>query len=603
MPAPATPFRSNPMKLVSKLSLAVAGGLLVVAAAGGVGLAMMQSAVDAYSGPVQAMNDRAREIAQVRSHFQTQVQEWKNVLLRGADDKQRERYWTGFEKSERAVAEGVQALVAALAPGESRALVERFAAAHARMGQGYRSGFESFKAASFDHAAGDRAVQGMDREPNQTLAQAIEAIAAEAAAGAAAAEVAARRAWWISVLAVLLAGAATLALSAWFVRASLRRLEGTAAVAERVAQGDLTSPIAPSGSDEITQLESALARMQRSLGGIVATVRGNADSVATASAQIAQGNLDLSQRTEEQASALQQTAASMEQLGATVRHNADNARQADQMAQGAHALAARGGEVVTQAVQTMRGINERAQKMADIIGVIDGIAFQTNILALNAAVEAARAGEQGRGFAVVAGEVRSLAQRSAQAAKEIKVLIGDSVEHVEQGTTLVDRAGATMQEMLASIRRVSDLVGEISAASTEQSSGVAQVGQAVTQMDQATQQNAALVEESAAAADALRQQARQLVDAVAVFRLAQDTGPATAAGQPAAAALPAKVQAAAALAAAARGPATRSRPAAATRPAAPAQVGQAAKAANAAQADRKPAPATATAGDDDWTSF
>jgi len=244
--------------------------------------------------------------------------------------------------------------------------------------------------------------------------------------------------------------------------------------------------------------------------------------VATASAQIAQGNQDLSGRTEQQASALQQTAATMDELGSTVRNNADNAKQANQLALGASAVAVRGGGVVGQVVETMKGINQSSRKIADIIGVIDGIAFQTNILALNAAVEAARAGEQGRGFAVVASEVRSLAQRSAEAAKQIKVLISASVERVEQGTAQVDQAGRTMEEIVGAIKRVSDIVGEISAASAEQSSGVSQVGEAVTQMDQATQQNAALVEESAAAAQSLQQQAQQLVEAVAIFKLQQD---------------------------------------------------------------------------------
>jgi methyl-accepting chemotaxis protein len=285
-----------------------------------------------------------------------------------------------------------------------------------------------------------------------------------------------------------------------------------------VARGDLTVQIALRPGDSHS-LMAGLARMRDSLVQVVSEVRGNSESVATASAQIAQGNQDLSGRTEQQASALQETAATMEQLGTTVRNNADSARQANQLAQGAAAVAARGGDVVGKVVTTMQGINDSSRKIGDIISVIDGIAFQTNILALNAAVEAARAGEQGRGFAVVASEVRSLAQRSAEAAKEIKSLIGRSVEQVEQGSDLVDQAGKTMDEIVGSIQRVTDIVAEISAASVEQSSGVQQVGQAVSQMDQATQQNAALVEESAAAAESLRGQAQQLVRAVAVFKL------------------------------------------------------------------------------------
>jgi methyl-accepting chemotaxis protein-1 (serine sensor receptor) len=290
-------------------------------------------------------------------------------------------------------------------------------------------------------------------------------------------------------------------------------------VSEAIAQGDLSLVVDSRGSDEIAALMRAVTRMQSSLSTVVASVRQGSEGVATASAEIAQGNQDLSSRTESQASALEETAASMEQLGATVKHNAENAAQANQLAMNASNVAVQGGEVVAQVVNTMKGINEASRKISDIISVIDGIAFQTNILALNAAVEAARAGEQGRGFAVVASEVRSLAGRSADAAKEIKTLINASVERVTQGTALVDQAGATMTEVVSSIRRVTDIVGEISAASREQSAGVNQVGEAVTQMDQVTQQNAALVEEMAAAASSLKSQAQELVHTVAVFKL------------------------------------------------------------------------------------
>ncbi len=290
-------------------------------------------------------------------------------------------------------------------------------------------------------------------------------------------------------------------------------------VAEAVAAGRLDTPIVLRSGDTSSTM-AALGAMTQNLSRTVQSVRENAESVATASAQIASGNADLSGRTEQQASSLQETASSMERLGTTVRQNADSARQANQLAMSSSAVAQQGGEMVLQVVDTMKGINDSSRRIADIVGVIDGIAFQTNILALNAAVEAARAGEQGRGFAVVASEVRSLAQRSAAAAREIKSLIGTSVERVAQGTQLVDRAGATMQEIVASIQRVTDIVGEISSSSVEQSNGVNQVGQAVSKMDQATQQNAALVEESAAAAESLREQSQRLVQAVAVFRLA-----------------------------------------------------------------------------------
>ncbi|WP_462387665.1 methyl-accepting chemotaxis protein [Acidovorax sp. Q11] len=315
-------------------------------------------------------------------------------------------------------------------------------------------------------------------------------------------------------LAVLVGGAT--------IRRISRSLNNAVQITDSVAQGDLTVPIHGRGSDEIAQLLGGLATMRDNLAHVVTGVRSNAEGVASASSQIASGNNDLSARTEQQASALEETAASMEELGSTVRQNADNARQANQLAMSASTVAVQGGDVVAEVVETMKGINASSNKIADIISVIDGIAFQTNILALNAAVEAARAGEQGRGFAVVAGEVRSLAGRSAEAAKEIKSLITASVERVEQGTALVDKAGATMTEVVASIRRVTDIMGEISAASSEQSAGVGQVGEAVTQMDQATQQNAALVEEMAAAASGLSHQAQALVGAVAVFKLSAD---------------------------------------------------------------------------------
>ncbi|MFG6467645.1 methyl-accepting chemotaxis protein [Roseateles sp. BYS87W] len=307
--------------------------------------------------------------------------------------------------------------------------------------------------------------------------------------------------------------------AAWFItRSVVRPLHTAIAEAELVGQGDLSRPIHSIGDDETAQLTRALASMQEALRGLVGSVRNNASEVATASSEIAMGSNDLSSRTEQQASAIQQTAASMEQLSATVKLNASHANEADRLAQDASDVARQGGEVVGEAVQRMRGIEESSRKIADIIGTIDAIAFQTNILALNAAVEAARAGEQGRGFAVVASEVRMLAQRSAEAAKEIKSLIGVSVERVEQGAQLVNRAGETMDHVVASIGRVAQIVREISAASQEQSTGVNQVGQAITQMDQATQQNAALVEESAAAAESLRHQADELVKLVSTFR-------------------------------------------------------------------------------------
>ncbi|MBR7986864.1 Tar ligand binding domain-containing protein [Burkholderia cenocepacia] len=395
---------------------------------------------------------------------------------------------------------------------------------------------------------------------------------------------------------VLLAGIGAAVLS-WLTlsRAIGRPIADALSHFDAIAAGDLRRPIVVGRRDEMGQMLEGLARMQRGLVDTVRTVRGGSESIATAARQIAAGNTDLSSRTEEQAAALQETASSMEQLTGTVKQNADNARQASSLAANASDIANKGNTVVGQVVGTMGEINDSSAKIADIIAIIEGIAFQTNILALNAAVEAARAGEEGRGFAVVAGEVRSLAQRSSSAAKEIKALIDASVERIRTGSTLVDEAGRTMSDVIGAVQRVTDIMGEIAAASEEQSSGIDQVARAVAQMDEVTQQNAALVEEAAAAAQSLEEQAARLRETAAVFQLDDEAA-----------------RAGAVVAVARQAPRAPSAPAAA--PAAPAAArverDAAPKRAPAATPARKPAgvsaaptPAVATAGGDDWETF
>jgi len=391
-----------------------------------------------------------------------------------------------------------------------------------------------------------------------------------------------------SIGALVFSALAAAVFGVMLIRGIRSSIDQAVAASQAVAQGDLSTNIDTSGKDEVSAVLKALSEMQGNLSQIVSRVRIGADAVSVASSEISQGNHDLSGRTETQASSLEETAASMEELSSTVRQNADNAQAGNQLAQTASTIAQEGGAVVGEVVETMKGINDSSRRISDIITVIDGIAFQTNILALNAAVEAARAGEQGRGFAVVAGEVRTLAQRSAAAAKEIKDLITESVGRVEHGTALVDKAGATMQQVVSSIQRVTDIMAEISAASREQSEGVSQIGEAVQNMDQATQQNAALVEEMAAAASSLNNQAADLVQTVSVFKIdGRSAGAAFTASAPA----PAY-----------KAPAPARAPIVAPRKApAPARVSQKpAAAAPTALGHSKPPKADAG---DDWTSF
>ena len=516
------------MKLSLKLPLVFTAALVCMLVAALYGIYCLNQSVDRYATEVQRGADDARAILVIAGTFKSQVQEWKDTLLRGKDPAALEKHWGAFANNEAEVARQSGALLASMPAGESRALVEQFRLAHVQMGKDYRQGFEAFKAAGWDAAAGDAAVKGMDRAPSQLLKDAVARLAVDGEKIASSAAQSGRHATVVSVVLMLVVCVCSIAAGVLLSRSVVRQLGGdpqeAVGLAQLVAQGNLGGRVllAPGDADS---LMAQLKTMQDRLVAIVARVRRGAEGVAAASAEIAQGNQDLSSRTESQASALQQTAASMEELNATVKQNAESALQANQLALGASRVAQQGGDAFAQVVDTMRAINDSSHKIAAIISVIDGIAFQTNILALNAAVEAARAGEQGRGFAVVASEVRSLAGRSAEAAKEIKSLIQASVERVEHGSTLVDHAGTTMSEVVHSIRRVTDLMAEISAASAEQAAGVSQVGEAVSQIDQVTQQNAALVEEMAAAASSLKAQASDLVQAVSVFKLGAEPAP------------------------------------------------------------------------------
>ena len=422
---------------------------------------------------------------------------------------------------ERAALDALAPVFAALTDDTDRAHARNFQAAWAEyrkvrdrvtqlMNEGDRataiSEFRSNLAPPFDVASAE--LGGLLASQVKGAAQAYEAAAS------------ASRRLTILVVATGAFGLVTaLGLCAWLARSTLRPLRQVSAQARRIASGDLTEVLAVTEGGEAGELQTSLADMQRSLQAMVAHVRAATDSITDASGEIAAGNLDMSRRTEQAASRLQQTAASMEQLTGTVRQSAESAREANQLATSATGVAAKGGDVVARVVSTMEDINASSRQISDIIGVIDGIAFQTNILALNAAVEAARAGEQGRGFAVVASEVRGLAQRSAQAAREIKTLIGASVDRVEAGARLVKDAGATMDEIVVSVKRVSDIIENITVATGEQSSGLGQINSAVTQLDHMTQQNAALVEQSAASAESLKAQASQLAAAVSAFKL------------------------------------------------------------------------------------
>jgi methyl-accepting chemotaxis protein-1 (serine sensor receptor) len=464
----------------------------------------------------------------VAVNFKLQVQEWKDLLLRGQDRTDYENYLAAFRKRSASMQEDLKSLGNAMAAlNLPTTNVEEARRLHSDLTAQYEQALRQFDASSIESShVVDRQVRGKDRPLDTTLRE-ISATLQELAdheRGAITASAAedARQASLLMTAVMGIAFAGAIAFGLWLAAGITRPLREAVLASRRVAQGDLTIELRTSSRDELGQLLEAFSTMASNLRLLVGELAAGAHAVADSSAQIAQGNLDLSQRTEEQASTLEETASQMEELTTTVTQNAHNARQASEVAAQAAEVARRGGAAVTEVVQTMDGISTSSRRISEIIGVIDGIAFQTNILALNAAVEAARAGEQGRGFAVVAAEVRNLAQRSAAAAKEIKGLISESVAQVGAGAHQVGSAGRSVQDIVVAVNRVSELVAEIAAASQEQSAGIEQVNTAVTQMDQVVQQNASLVEEATAATESMKVQAGTLLQLVSRFRLHSD---------------------------------------------------------------------------------
>jgi methyl-accepting chemotaxis protein len=597
------------LNVAQRLFLMLGVFALAVLVGGGIGVSQMRASQAHYHELVSERSPGYTALARSQRHFQIVGKHLNHMLLEGSDASQRERLWK-LVNEEFGNFQTRTGQYEAGNPDEKK-LADRNRSMHAEIERGAAKVHDLVKAG--DVAAAGKIMRSevdpaIDRL-RDTLKDHVDNVLTAQASFSAERAAEARRAT-IAMFAALVVG---LGLSIGFgvvcIRSIARPLEDASRIAKAVSVGDLRDQaVSTQGRDEPAQLLLALVGMQQQLRQMVQRVQGSTDSIRTASDEVARGNLDLSHRTEQTASSLQQAASSMAQLTGTVNQTADSARTANQLASSASSVAARGGEVVNQVVSTMNEINSSSKKIADIIGTIDGIAFQTNILALNAAVEAARAGEQGRGFAVVASEVRSLAQRSAEAAREIKTLIGASVEKVESGSRLVQDAGNTMGEIVASVQRVTDIIGEISAAAGEQSSGIGQINGAVTQLDQMTQQNAALVEQSTAAAESLQEQARQLAAALGGFQLG-----ATAGSSPRAAAhaVIAQVAAKAPPAPRAAAAAPVAKPAPAKAVAVPAAKNTSpAKAAPAAAMPVAKAPAQAPAaaptpagGDDDWETF
>lgn len=456
--------------------------------------------------------------------FKIQVQEWKNILLRGGDPEQFAKYREAFKQQSQATSTNLDKVGTLLRALELQTpLLAEAIAAHSELTTNYMTALEQYDGANPEaHKVVDALVKGMDRAPTKKIDDIVAFIHAQSAILTAAMKAeqevvqsAALRWLGIAMAAALCSGTV---LMVWLGRSITRPLGEAVSIARTVASGDLSQEITVASNDEVGILLQAMKDMQHKLAALVGKVRAGTEAISLASTEIAHGNHDLSSRTEEQAGSLEETASAMEELTSAVKQNGNSAEEASKLAASASQVAVRGGAAVAGMVETMGSINESSRRIVDIISVIDGIAFQTNILALNAAVEAARAGEQGRGFAVVAGEVRNLAQRSAAAAKEIKALIGDSVAKVEAGSKLVGEAGVTMDDVVASVQRVAFMISDIALVSAEQNAGIGQVNEAISQMEGTTQQNAALVEQAAAAAESLRQQAAELTLAISVFK-------------------------------------------------------------------------------------
>jgi len=505
------------LKLTKKLPLAFGGVLLLAMGASTLELHALNGSIDAYQKTIGVDYAAAQSTASMLIDFKIQVQDWKDVLLRGRDPDSRQRYWSEFEGQEAKVQQTAATLLALLPEGQARAQVAQFAQAHRTMGENYRHGLAAFEAANFDPTAGDASVKGMDRAPSDLLLQARDSVIEGARASLAQAELRRAHASRLSgvLLAVLLCGGILVGML--ISRSITGPLREALKVAQAIAAGNLTGTIAVRSRDETGDLMRALKEMNGGLLGIVSEVRRATDLIAANSGQIATGNQELSVRTEQQAASLEETASSMEELTSTVKQSAERALIASEHVAMTSGVVSEGRATFEKAIHIMGAIDASSARIVDIIGVIDGIAFQTNLLALNAAVEAARAGEEGRGFAVVAAEVGNLARRSAEAASQIKSIIHESSTQVKSGVILVQAAGKAMEDVLVSVKRITDIMQEATATGREQSAGIEQINVAIAQIDEVTQRNAALVEEASAAATTMHNQAQLLARAVAQF--------------------------------------------------------------------------------------